>query len=64
MEPKIIVVYDTNTKEIIACVPLSNGEKGILKNGVDIKLYGDAEPLFKDMGNGVITLADAFEIKL
>lgn len=57
-----IVVYEKETKEVIACISL-DGKESIVKDGIEISSYNFAEPLF-DNEDGAIKLSDAFCIKL
>lgn len=58
-----IVVYDTETLEAIAVVPIDIESQeevilteldGIIKDGYDYMIYNGTEPLFKDTGDKVI----------
>jgi hypothetical protein len=54
-----VAVYRADTKEILAYIPLVTGEDGFVKDGIEFKLYPKGtEPVFVDMGNGLITLKD------
>lgn len=55
-----VVVFDKETKEIIACVPLADGEKGICRKDVDFHIYNGTEPIFTETGNGVVLNTNAF----
>lgn len=59
MKDKIIVIFDANTKEIIACIPL-NGQNAICKNGVDFNIYNGTEPIFTNTDNGIVLNETAF----
>lgn len=62
-----IVVYDTETLEAIAVVPIDIESQdevilteldGIIKGGYDYMIYNGAEPLFKDIGDDRVILDD------
>lgn len=55
-----IVVFDKKTKEIIACIPLSDGEKAICRKDVEFRIYNGSEPVFTETGNGIVLNANAF----
>lgn len=55
-----VAVFDKNTKEIIACIPLTDGEKAICRKDVDFRIYNDTEPVFTETGNGVVLNTNAF----
>lgn len=55
-----VVVFDKETKEIIACIPLADGEKGICRKDVDFQIYNGTEPIFTETGNGIVLNTNAF----
>lgn len=59
MENKTVVVFDKNTKEIIACIPI-NGQEAICKNGFDFKIYNGTEPIFTENCNKVVLNENVF----
>ena len=63
MTPRLVVVYNKETKELLACIPLKHGGQGILNGNIDFKFYGDSEPCFTN-DNGVMKVSDAFTIEL
>lgn len=42
----IVVVYEEDTKEVIACIDLSGEKPSILKNNVCADVYNGTEPVF------------------
>ncbi len=50
-----IVVLDKETREVIAVIPMQDGEEGIMKNGVDFQIFTDTEPTFQNQ-DGVLTM--------
>lgn len=63
MNKQTIVVFDKTTKEIIACIPLSDGQT-ICRKDVDIKIYNGTEPVFTEMENMVILNENAFMLNM
>lgn len=55
-----VVVFDKETKEIIACVPLSDGEKGICRKDASFEIYNGTEPIFTETGSGIVLNTNAF----
>lgn len=60
MEKGIVVVFDKETKEIIACVPTADGEASICRKDVDFQIYNGTEPIFTETKNGVVLNNNAF----
>lgn len=61
MENQTVVVFDKQTKEIIACIPLS-GQDCICRKDIDFKIYSGTEPIFIETQNGVVLNEAAFMI--
>ena len=55
-----VVVFDKETKEIIACVPTAGGETAIYRKGVDFQIYNCTEPIFTETGKGIVLNTNAF----
>ncbi|CUM74288.1 Uncharacterised protein [Blautia hydrogenotrophica] len=49
----IVVVYEEDTKEVIACIDLSGEKPSILKNNVCADVYNGTEPVFLQKDNKV-----------
>lgn len=60
MENQTVVIFDKGTKEIIACIPLADGETAICRKDVDFQIYNGTEPIFTETGNGVVLNTNAF----
>ena len=60
MNNQTVVVFDKETKEIIACVPLTSGEQAIFRKDVDFRIYNGTEPIFTETGNGIVLNNNAF----
>ena len=63
MEKQTVVVYDKETKEILACIPLS-GKDCICRKDIDFKIYNQTEPIFTETENGIVLNKNAFIMKL
>lgn len=60
MNNQTVVVFDKETKEIIACIPLSEGEAAICRKDVDFQIYNGTEPIFTETGNGIVLNSNVF----
>lgn len=60
MNNQTVVVFDKETKEIIACIPLTDGETAICRKDVDFQIHNGTEPIFTETENGVILNNNAF----
>lgn len=58
---KTVVVYDKETKEIIACIN-DDGKECIARKDVDFKVYNDTEPIFIELEGKVILDESSFMI--
>lgn len=58
-----VVVFDKQTKEVIACVSIS-GKQAICRNDVDFKIYNGTEPVFAETGNRVLLNENAFILSI
>lgn len=58
----IVVVYEKDTKEVIACIDLSGEMQSILKNNVCADVYNGTEPVFEEKGDKVIVGQNKFII--
>lgn len=56
---KTVVVFDKETKEIIACIPLSE-EQAICRKDVSFQIYSGTEPIFTETKNGIVLNTNAF----
>lgn len=59
---KTLVIFDENTRDVIACVP--ENKDSILKKGVGIALYDGTEPIFLETENGIKFQKNGFIINL
>lgn len=63
MDGKTVVVFDKNTKEIVACIPL-NGQEAICRKDIDFRIYSGTEPIFTETKSGVILNENIFMMKM
>jgi|GEM_PF-6129091 hypothetical protein len=53
-----VAVYNSTTKEILACIPLVSGDDGFVKDNIEFKLYPKGtEPVFREE-DGIIKLSE------
>ena len=60
MSSQTVVVFNRKTKEIIACIPLSDRETAICRKDVDFQICNGTEPIFTETENGVVLNTNAF----
>lgn len=58
----IVVVYEKDTKEVIACIDLSGEARSILKNNVCAEVYNGTEPVFLEKDNKVTIRQNKFMV--
>lgn len=51
-----VVVFDKNTREVLACIPL-DGSDAVMKKDIDMRIFIGSEPVF-EQGDGTILLKD------
>lgn len=51
-----VVVFDKNTREVLACIPL-DGSDAVMKKDIDMRIFIGTEPVF-EQGDGTILLKD------
>ncbi|WP_342756747.1 hypothetical protein [Kineothrix sedimenti] len=59
-----VCVFKKETNEVVACIPIENGGKGIMHKDFDFKIYGDTEPYFNAIDGKVFLKENTFGIKL
>lgn len=59
-----VVVYKEDTKEVLAAVPLADGEKGIFRNDVGFQIFNGTEPVFAETPGGLILKDNSFIINM
>lgn len=60
---KTVVVFDKQTKEIVACIN-SDGKDCIVRKDVDFKIYNDTEPIFTEQKGKVLLNENSFIINV
>lgn len=63
MGNQTVVVFDRESKEIIACIPIS-GKDCICRKDVDFKIYNGTEPIFTETENGIVLNENVFMLNL
>lgn len=63
MANQTVVVFDRESKEIIACIPIS-GQDCICRKDVDFKIYNGTEPIFTETESGIVLNKNAFMLNL
>lgn len=58
-----VVVFDKNTKEVLACVPL-DGKDCIFRKDVDARIFTETEPVFTETQGKVLFNENAFIINV
>ena len=53
-----VVVYKTDTKEVLAAIPMDGGD-AVCRNDVEFQIYNGTEPMFAVTGGGLV-LADGY----
>ncbi len=53
-----VAVYNRITKEILACIPLIDGQEGFAKDDIEFRFYPiGTEPAFREE-NGIVKLSE------
>ncbi len=55
-----VVVYNRSTHDVIAAIPIDEGETAICRNDVEFALYRGTEPVFIDTPDGPKLKMNAF----
>lgn len=55
-----IVVFDKETRDILAALPLKDGAAGIIRDDVDFEIFNGVEPVFVDTPTGPKLKANSF----
>ena len=59
------VVFDRDTKEVLISInELKNGAEIVERDDIDVKIYGDTEPVFEDIDGNVYIKENCFKVKL
>lgn len=59
-----VVVYQEDTREVLAAIPMGDGEKGICKKNVGFQIFNGTEPVFTEVPGGIVLKENAFFINM
>ncbi len=59
-----VVVYEKGTREVIAAIPLANGEAAVCRKDVEFQIFNDTEPVFTEVPGGIILKANSFFLNM
>ena len=59
-----VVVYEKGTRQILAAIPLCDGETGFCRNDVEWQIFNGTEPVITETEDGPILKKDSFFINL
>ena len=60
---KTVVVFDKNTREVLACVPL-DGSQVIMRKDIDVQVFDGADPVFTDTQGKVLLKPNTFIMEI
>ena len=58
-----VVIYKTDTKEVLAAIPMDGGY-AICRNDVEFQIYNGTEPIFTETTGGIVLEENKFMIKM
>lgn len=58
-----VVVYKSDTKEVLAAVPVSGGD-AICRKDVEFQIFNGTEPIFVEVPEGIILAENKFLINI
>ncbi len=58
-----VVIFNKQTKEIVACIPLV-GEQAICRKNIDFKIYNGTEPIFMKNENNIVLNENALILNI
>lgn len=59
-----VVVYEKDSRSVLAAIPMKEGETGILRKDVEFQVFNGTEPVFEETPNGLILKNNSFIINL
>lgn len=59
-----VVVYEKDSRSVLAAIPMKEGESGILRKDVEFQVFNGTEPVFEETPNGPILKNNTFIINL
>jgi len=64
MIPKMVVIYERETKNVLAIIPLSADKEGITRTDVAFRFFGDSEPVFQNVNGELKFVENGFIVEL
>lgn len=64
MKPNIIVVYEKDTKNILAVIPLTANKEALLRKDVSFRFFGNNEPVFQNIDGEIKFIENGFIVEL
>lgn len=58
------VVFQKDTREVLAVIPINGGKDGICRKDVGFQIFNDAEPVFMETPNGIALKENTFIIRM
>lgn len=58
-----VVVYKTDTKEVLAAIPMDGGD-AVCRNDVEFQIYNGTEPIFTEVPGGIVLAENKFMLKM
>lgn len=59
-----VVVYEKDSRSVLAAIPMKEGETGILRKDVEFQVFNGTEPVFEETPDGPILKNNSFIINL
>lgn len=55
-----VVVFEAESRKVIAAIPVKENEAAIVMNGVDFQIFNETEPVFTETPCGPVLATDKF----
>lgn len=55
-----VVVFEKNTRQVLAAIPLAEGEAAICRNDVEFQIFNETEPIFTETPVGPVLAENKF----
>lgn len=59
-----VVVYEKGTRDVIAAIPLADGETAVCRNDVEFQIFNGTDPVFEEVPGGIILKANSFFLNM
>ncbi len=59
-----VVVYEKDSRSVLAAIPMKDGETGILRKDVEFRIFNGMEPVFEETPTGPVLKNNSFFINL